>query len=262
MVYQDFLTNNKKLLSIHMTIQISDYKSRWDYMADRAGVNKVPELNAVKTKFFIVGRFVADWSEEVDYILTSCSGGRGFNFLNKLGNNKLPYTYELDKFDMISSGFDPNITFVNKIGSDKMNEIIKTGRIPILKKMIDWFEFKEKVLVKIHVQKPGQIFPFHFDDLTTHRNNSLEATEIDESPNSFARVEIQLKSWDYGHVWAIGNNYWSNWRAGEIMWHPWYDVPHGTANCGRSLRINMQITGGTTTELLEKLKQDNGDIVL
>lgn len=244
-------------------IKIEDYNSRWNYMADRAGVSRHPVHGAEKTKIQIVGKFVGDWNDDLDYLLSTYHGGRGFNFLDKLPREVGdPYTKNLDIADMDTAGIPHDAKFVYKIGANMMDEALFNNKIPTIKKMIDWFGFVGKVLSKIHVQHPGQIFPFHFDDFTTHRNNSIDSNFVDSDPNRYARVEIQLKPWEYGHVWAVGNNYWSDWQAGEIMWHPWYDVPHGTANCGMGPRINLQITGETTPEVLEKLQRNNKDIFI
>jgi hypothetical protein len=61
------------------------------------------------------------------------------------------------------------------------------------------------------------------------------------------------------------SNYSSRWefmadRAGEIMFHPWHNLPHGTANCGMSPRICLQLTGETTPELRARLNSFTGDI--
>ena len=239
-------------------VNIEDYSSRWNYMADRAGVSRKPEHDAELTRFNIVGRFVGDWDNEVNFLLEKYNNGRAFNFLSKMDG--VPYTENLDRNDMISSGLDLDYKFVHKITPKQLEE--NKQSLPTLWKMIDWFGFTGLVLPKIHVQFPGQVFPYHFDDLTRHRNNSGANHVIDENPNRFARVEIQLRDWDYGHVWGIGNNYWSSWRAGEIMWHPWREVPHGTANAGKVPRVNLQITGEVTPELYSRLQSNVGDIVV
>jgi hypothetical protein len=241
-------------------VDIKNYTSRWDYMADRAGVSRKPLHSDEPTQFQIVGRFVGDWRQELDSLIKKYNGGHTFNFLTKMGPGTDPYTYKLDLSDMQAAGIPTDAKFVHRIGPKQMRESF--AEIPTIKKMIDWFGFTGLILPKIHIQKPGQIFPFHFDDLTTHRGNSGGESILDKEPNRCARIEVQLLDWDFGHVWGIGNNYWSNWQAGEIMWHPWYNVPHGTANTGMSPRINLQITGETTPELLEKLQRNNGDIIL
>jgi hypothetical protein len=247
-------------------MDIKDYKSRWDYMADRSGVSRKPNLDAELTQFNIVGRFIGNWTHEVQYLIDKYKGGRGFNFLDKLGKSQqtgnldIPYTAQLDQADMEAAQIPLDYKFAYKIDPGKLE--FEKENIPTIWKMINWFEFTGLVLPKIHIQYPGQVFPFHFDDLTTHRNNSAADHDMDDDQEKFARVEVQLQDWDYGHVWGIGNNYWSSWKSGEIMWHPWRDVPHGTANSGKIPRINLQVTGGCTPEVIEKLKSNFGDIIL
>jgi len=247
-------------------IKIEDYDSRWEFMADRAGVPRKPDLDADPTHFNVVGRFVGDWDSEVDFLLKKYNNGRAFNFLSKMSVNTttgmpdVPYTETLDRADMIRAGIDLDYKFVHKITAQALKE--NREQLPTLWKMIDWFGFTGYVIAKIHVQFPGQVFPYHFDDLTMHRNNSEQKHIMDTDPYRFARVEVQLRDWDYGHVWGIGNTYWSSWRAGEIMWHHWKDTPHGTANSGKVPRINLQITGEVTPELCQRLQSNVGDIIL
>lgn len=236
-------------------INIKDYYSRWNYMADRAEVSRTPKYNDPITDFQIVGRFVGEWDSEVSFLRQKYDDGIGFNFLTKLGSIE-PYTKELDLHDMEEAGISKDHIFVQRITPKQIEESLID--IPIIKKMIDWFEFSGLILPKIHLQFPGQVFPYHFDDLTTHRNNS----DKDIDPYKYARIEVMLKDWDHGHFWGIGNNVWKNWKAGEIMFHLWHSIPHGTANAGRTPRINLQITGEVTEQTLIKLNKDNGEIKL
>lgn len=241
-------------------IKIEDYTSRWDFMADRAGVPRKPDPDAEESKYQIMGRFVgADWMDEINYLLKKYNGGYAFNFLTKLGHGNLPYTYEIDKNDMISAGIPLDAKFVSKIRPFELLE--SREHCPNLWKMIDWFGFKGKVLPKIHIQNPGEVFPFHFDDLTTHRNND-SGVYVDEDPNKYARIEVQLLDWDYGHMWGLENTYWSRWKAGDIMWHDWYSMVHGTANAGMTPRICLQVTGEVDEVLFKKLRMDSGLIDL
>lgn len=235
-------------------IDIKKYKSRWNYMADRANVSRFPIQDNL-TEFKILGRFVGDWSSELDFLKTKYANGKGFNFLTKLGNTE-PYTKDIDLNDMKAAGIPENSIFVQRITPKQIQADIE--QIPTLKKMIDWFEFTGLILPKIHLQYPGQVFPYHFDDLTTHRSNS----NIDIDPHKYARVEVMLLDWNYGHFWGIGNNVWKNWKAGEIMFHTWHDIPHGTANAGMTPRINLQITGEVSNETIKKLNKDSGEILL
>lgn len=238
-------------------VDIKDFDSRWDFMAARAGYAVSP-LDAENPDYTITGRFIGEWDNELTKLIKLAGGGVPLNFLKKMQGGEDPYTVELDMHDLVSSGLNENTEFLKRIMPPALNRTTA----PTIYKMIDWFGFIGRVLVKIHIQHPGQIFPYHFDDLTTNRNNSKNVHGMDTSPDQWARVEVQLKDWELGHVWGIGNNYWKQWRAGEIMFHPWHNVPHGTANCGKSTRICLQITGETTEDLRAKLRRNNGDIIL
>jgi len=243
-------------INIRMSnIDISNYSSRWAFMADRAGFTQKP-LDDVENKFNIVGRFVGNWAAELDKLIALSKGGVPLNFLKKMEGGEDPYTVELDRNDLQSTGLNENTVFLNRI----MPPVLNRSVAPTIFKMVDWFGFAGRVLIKIHMQQPGQVFPFHFDDLTTNRNNNGSKHLMDENPERWARVEVQLKDWEWGHVWGVGNTYWKQWRAGEIMFHPWHNLPHGTANCGMSPRICLQITGETTPELRQRLNSFAGDI--
>lgn len=238
-------------------LDMTQYTSRWDYMADRVEFTQKP-LDPEPNKFNIVGRFVGDWDEELTRLIQRSGGGVPLNFLSKMEGGEAPYTATLDRNDLTSSGLSENTVFLNRI----IPPLINRANAPTIYKMVDWFGFVGKVIVKIHIQHPGQVFPYHFDDLTTSRNNSGDKHLMEDDPARWARIEVQLKDWDWGHMWCVGNTYWKQWKAGEIMFHPWHNIPHGTANCGSTPRICLQITGETTAELREKLNSQLGDIVL
>lgn len=250
-----------------MEINGIDYKSRWDYMATKTGGPTKAILGQPEDPFQIVGWFEGDWIKELELLLQKYDISKGFNFLTKLGQSGdlrviKPYTYEMDKYDMEEiMGISTDSEFVSKLTYKHLFESMDI--CPNIWKMINWFGFKGNVIPKIHIQLPGQIFPFHYDEFTTVRNNA-ETTDhdLDVSPDKFARIEVQLFDWDFGHVWGLGNTYWKDWKAGEIMWHNWYDMPHGTANCGITPRVCLQITGEVDETLYQKLRQNNGIIKL
>lgn len=237
---------------------IEDYSSRWDYMADKVGAPRRPTPGAAPTHFTIAGRFVGDWQAELEHLLAASREGEPYNFLAKKAKDpsaKGAKTKQLNQADMDRMGLSPSYEFVRKIRNVEAHRALA----PTICKMIDWFAFSGQVVANIHVQNPGHVFPFHFDNLITVRGNSAEITD---DPAKHGRVEIMLRDWEFGHMWGVGNAYWSNWRAGEIMFHPWHDTPHGTANAGMAPRVNLQVTGEMTPELAQRLTRDNGDISL
>ncbi len=228
---------------------------RWEYFKKRSSYHFDPE-HSDDSVFRIIGRFRGiDWSAELENLIERFHGGTPLNFYNKLPDKTKPHTYEMDALDMQRAGYPENPVFLRRITPPLLNP----QTAPILFKMVRWFGFAEAPLAKIHIQSPGQVFPFHMDDLTGIRGNSAADSE---DHNQWARIEVQLKPWEWGHVWAVGNTYWKQWQAGEIMFHPWHGIPHGTANCGMSPRITLQISGKVSEQTLARLNQNWGNIDL
>jgi len=242
-------------------VNIKDYESRWDYMADKVGHPRRPILDQEPTPFQITGRFVGNWEAELQYLLEATKSGEAYNFLAKKTKDDSAAGYKtkaLNEFDMDKMDLTKEYEFVKKIRTPELEE--HREHIPTIWKMVDWFGFTGEIVANIHVQQPGHVFPFHFDNLITVRGK--KAILDDGEAERYGRVEVMLRDWEYGHIWGVGNTYWTNWHKGEIMYHPWHNVPHGTANAGRYPRINLQVTGTMTPELEDKLNKNNGDIFL
>jgi len=165
-------------------------------------------------------------------------------FLNRLQvqNNQVdpPFTMEYDRAELEYLNLDPNHTFFYNLR--------RTGNDAI-QKIIDSFKFK-KAGASFHIQKPGGLFPYHVDEIPGTKGNDPDSW-LDKDPKWAARFEIQVFDWQPGHVWAVGNTYWKQWRAGDIVWHNWRDTPHGTCNLGRSDRVTLQVTGLCSEETIE-----------
>lgn len=225
---------------------MENYNSRWEYLKNKSPWHFDPQKEATDD-WQIISRFEGNWTTELDNLVASSNGGTPLNFLNKLITTN-PYTAKIDQADMDTMGLKQDAVFLNRI----LPPFLNRTSCPLIYKMIDWFAL-ENALPKIHIQSPGQVFPLHIDDLTTHRGNKIGNAEMDEHPERWARFEVQLKDWTWGHVWGIGNSYWKQWKAGDIMYHPWWEHPHGTANFSMEKRINLQVTGKVTEKTIERL---------
>jgi len=179
------------------------------------------------------------------------------------------YQEQLEKHDLVLSGFfnrlsvqankddvpftsvydEEELKFLNLDPDHKFFYCLDANDNPTVQKIINFFGF-EKYGATFHTQKPGQLFPYHIDELPGIKNNQ-KISWLDEDPKWAARFEIQVLDWVPGHVWAVGNTYWKQWKAGEILWHDWRHTPHGTCNFGRSERITLQITGLCTEKTIE-----------
>jgi hypothetical protein len=199
--------------------------------------------------FRIIGRFGgADWMPELEKLASLANGGRPYNFYFKVYDGT-SHTTPHDRADLESAGYKKTDFYVNKIGRPNLTK----ANAPNLFKMIEWFELARPITASVHIQRPGQVFPFHIDLFSYHRGPELAHDEMDKHPERWARFTVQLRDWEWGHMWGVGNATWKQWHAGDIMWHPWHNLPHGTANCGHSERISLQITGPVTDATLRKL---------
>ena len=131
-----------------------------------------------------------------------------------------------EDYDLERSGYgaDYKITNLNWGISDKLLQLAES------------FGF-EKMMCRIHVQQPGQVWNLHLDKLEKW---------CPENPNSVMRVMIQLSNWEQGHFWSYGNYIFSGWKAGDVTTFDWQNVPHCTANAGHNPRVTFQITGKIT----------------
>ena len=74
------------------------------------------------------------------------------------------------------------------------------------------------------------------------------------------RVFVALKDWSWGQYLMMGNYHWMQWKAGDVMWFRWQDLPHASANCGHMHRPFLKITG-KRTEAFEELLQKNDHLI-
>ena len=58
----------------------------------------------------------------------------------------------------------------------------------------------------------------------------------------------------------MGNFHWTQWKAGDVIWFRWQDMPHASANAGHFPRPMLKITGKSTPKF-EELLNGEGKIV-
>ena len=197
--------------------------------------------------FSILGHFHGeDWGAEVDNLIKISDGGAPFSFLMKKDHK-----WEAEHIDMIRAGYRASAVFVNRI----MKPFLSRQNAPTLFKMIDWMELQGPLSARLHVQHPGQVFPFHIDLLNVRHSEEYPLSEMEKEPELWTRFQVQLAEWEYGHMWAIGNTYWNQWKTGEIMHHSWHNIPHGTANASLTARVTLQVSGRITDATRKKIGQ-------
>ncbi len=231
-------------------MSIEDFDSRWEYSKSTSNYHFDPTVDEdANPPFKRLGRFVGDWAGEMERAFRAVPHQNGF--LNRLRHAE-PYTARLDRNDLAAMGVPEDWVLFDKY------LVPATARK--LRKMAELLGM-EGSHITLHCQRPGQVFFYHIDDLTSIRQNRGES-DLLKDPSSVARFGIALQDWVPGHVYSFGNTYWKQWRAGDIVWHDWINVPHGTANLAHTPRITMQVTGFVTERTREILAEGIGEVII
>ena len=127
-------------------------------------------------------------------------------------------------------------------------------------KIIETFKLG-KPYAQILLQKPGEMATLHIDAICHDNFDRNKVTSIDEvnTDDTRSRLFVALEDWSWGQFLSMGNYHWLQWKAGDVMWFKWQDMPHATANSGHRSRPMLKITGKTTPEF-EALLKENGKV--
>lgn len=222
-------------------VNTADFESRWEYTKATSRWHFDPKRDEdAECPFKIVARFSGvDFSSIVKRALEI---NRPTTMANRLRNGQVPFTDRLERNDYATMGLTIDHVMYNESARSDFGE-----RWPDeLRKVFKWLGLQKRGFgCAIHVQYPGQTFPLHIDVFPSLKQNQ-EHHILDDHVDAAARFTLQLKDWEWGHMWSYGNTYWKQWEAGEISFHPWRDLPHATANSGFSPRVSVQITGLVT----------------
>jgi len=110
----------------------------------------------------------------------------------------------------------------------------------------------------VHLQKPGQSHILHID--TVYGGGHWDYLG-DKKRDMVRRVFLMLEDWQPGQVIQFGNAIYTKWKAGDVAYFRWQDIPHGTANFGHHDRSLILVTG-VTTPAFEKLLNEKSPSTL
>jgi hypothetical protein len=127
-----------------------------------------------------------------------------------------------------------------------------------ISKMVETFSL-EKPLAQIMLQKPGEMATLHIDAICHDNFDRHKVTDMNQvtSDQESVRVFVALEDWSWGQYLLMGNHHWMQWRAGDVMWFRWQDLPHASANCGHMNRPFLKITGKSTAAFERLLGQED-----
>lgn len=166
------------------------------------------------------------WDEAVTQIIGSATPATWATRGYKAADAAIP-SAELasETLDLVRHGYDQEHVIAN-IG----------WNVPDIFQSIALSYKLQDIMIRMHVQYPGQTWNLHIDKL--HKWCPTD-------PDRVRRIFVQLTDWQPGQFWEFGNYHWRGWRRGEAIEFDWQNMPHCTANAGYDPRVTMQITGVT-----------------
>lgn len=200
-------------------------KSNWQILQNRSNYHfDTRAWDARYDGITVLGKIVPTWSTEVAecigqaHPVTWRTRGRDNDPLKRSSEE-----YDQEEYDLEAQGY----------GRDYVISDL-TYAVPLrFQQIADQFCL-DRAMVRVHVQRPGQVWNLHLDKLEKW---------MPENPHQVVRYFVQLTDWQQGHFWSYGNYQWWGWEAGDVTTFDWYNVPHATANAGHSPRVTLQITG-------------------
>ena len=110
---------------------------------------------------------------------------------------------------------------------------------------------------------PGCMAPLHMDSICDgfNRKATVQTKEdVTNADKTLARVFIQMTDWSWGQFFLAGNCTWTQWKAGDVMFFDWPNIPHASANAGHLDRHLLKITG-IITDKFRSLLQEKDHII-
>lgn len=145
--------------------------------------------------------------------------------------------------------------FLLKSGFDRETHSVRVTKenYPALYQLSEKFRFNQ-FSSAIQYQPPGGILPRHtdflqgmWDQFSTAETNFTDMLfdPITKSPDGYygVRVMVALTDWVPGHIFGFEDNYWTNWKLGDVVTFDWAHARHFTANASYIPRAYLKVSG-------------------
>jgi hypothetical protein len=215
--------------------------NRWDISKQRSNYHFDPFAEEDYGKYIKkITNIYQDWSTELEYVSQ----------------------HEVDEYwaplDQLEKHSDINRMLEDwNIPKDSINFKIYEvdDKTPILNTLAYQLGLEDAQIL-IQSQYTGQMAHLHIDSDSIYKGKNYKYTD-DESQNKQYRVFVMLEDWKLGHIINIGNTYLKPWRAGDVIWFDFYNIPHSTANTGPWPRKMAKVTGKTSRKFLNLMENSN-----
>jgi hypothetical protein len=216
--------------------------NRWDITVKQSNYDFNPFRESDHGKYFkTITNIYEDWSKELEY-----ANKQQYDFYwpspVKPSGDHFDYEYENK---LVEDWGIPKDFVIYRMWSATKKEC------PILCGLADKLGL-EDAQVNIQTQTTGMMLHLHIDSLTGLRKERQDQSSTRATDPEWGRVFVMLEDWKPGHIIQFGNTYVPPWKAGDVVWFDWANIPHSTANTGPWPRTIAKITG-KQTEKYKKL---------
>lgn len=230
--------------------EYQDYTSSWEWTRERSRYHfDYARRDQPGEWYFPLGRFSGDWSQDLaaavereKTAITWATRKYSPYFDQPDGTRVQSEMLTQEENDLREAGYDVNLALTDVIEKNEIG--------PTLLKMYDFFALDD-AWVRLHIQQPGQMFNLHIDKLYSREGG----------PDDVVRIVVHLTDWEPGQFYQYGTYTLSHWQAGDVHTFDWANVPHATANAGRSARPTLIMTGTKTDRTREILSAARADSV-
>jgi len=222
---------------------MTEHKSSWEWTVENSSYHFDNQIHDEPGEWFTpLGNYAGDWQQELQVYLDQAkpitweTRKQSPYYLREDGTYEQSSMIDQENYDLESAGFGKDLVLTDVIEREDLSETFV--------KMYEHFGVEDP-WVRLHLQRPGQMFNLHIDKLYDR---------YPEDPSKICRIVINLTDWEPGQFYAYGTYNMSHWRAGDAHCFDWQNIPHATANCSRNIRPTMMITGVQTERTRDIIK--------
>ena len=210
--------------------------NRWDITVKQSNYDFNPFRESDHGKYFkTITNIYEDWSKELEY---ANKQQYDFYWPSPVKPSGDHFDYEYEK-KLVEDWGIPKDFVIYKMWTATKKEC------PILYGLANKIGLKN-AQVNIQTQTTGMMLHLHIDSLTGLRKERKDQSSSRATDSKWGRVFVMLEDWKPGHIIQFGNTYVTPWKAGDVIWFDWANIPHSTANTGPWPRSIAKITGKIT----------------
>lgn len=222
-------------------------KNRWDITVEQSNYDFNPFRETDLGKMFkTVGHINPIWKEELNYVRTE----KEYDFFWPSPVSPEGDSFSYDYEELLCKDWGIPTDFV------VYRQWTVNDETPILKSLAETVGLAD-AQINVQTQYTGMMLHLHIDSLTGLRSQRKDQASPRDDDNEWGRCFVMLEDWAPGHIIHFGNTYLSPWKAGDIIWFDWANIPHSTVNTGPWPRSIAKITGKVTDKYRKLINESN-----